>query len=103
MNIFGIGFLAMFALVQMGSYIGIRRGLLDLRTAGLLCGMGSIGAMIGFSLTQNLAVEYALVTGIGIGAVFTIALMIMASFFQNNQPNARDLEVLQGKPPSENG
>jgi hypothetical protein len=97
MNIFGIGFLAMFALVQAASYIGVRRSLLDLRTAAMLCTMGSIGAMVGFGLTQNLGLGYALVVGLAVGIVFTVALMVMASFFQNNQPSAQEMEALGRK------
>lgn len=82
----GILFLAVFALTLFGTYIGIRRNLLDIRTAGGLCGVITVSSLFAFGIAQDLSVIHTLVIALAGGFIFTLAVVAMAAFFQANQP-----------------
>ena len=88
MSILGIIFLVIFCLVLFGTYIVIRRGLLNLRTAGGLCAVGTVTALIAFGLAEDLQLLHALAVGIVVGLIFSGAVVVMAAFFLANQPPA---------------
>lgn len=88
-NLTGLGvfFLVVFFASLVGFYIVIRRQLMPLRDAGGLALVINIGAAVAVGLSSdNVDGTLAIVGGIAIGALFTGAMITMATFFQNNQP-----------------
>jgi len=88
MNVFAIIFLLIFGLIEFGTYIAIRRRLLSVRTAALLCLGGSVTALIAFGLAQESPIEQVIIMGGVAGLVFTGIVVLMAVFFLANQPPA---------------
>lgn len=103
MNALSIIFLAVFFLILFITYIIVRRGWLDLTTAGGLCAVVSIFALIGFGLSREPALGLALAIPVAliIGLIFTGAIIAMAAFFRANAPGEAEKAYLsRNRPPS---
>lgn len=84
----GVLFLVIFFFSLIGFYVAIRRGLMKLSTAGVMCGAITIVSLVLFGLTNDSVDDnLALVGGFGVGLTFTGMMVTMAAFFQNNQPS----------------
>jgi ABC-type Fe3+-siderophore transport system permease subunit len=88
-------FFALFALVQVGMYVAIRRGWLRLFIAGPGGALFSIVLMTLFSVAQGAGTPLAVLTGVVIGGLFSAASIAIAAFFQRNPPGARASEPPQ--------
>ncbi|MFP4321043.1 MAG: hypothetical protein ACLFTK_01170 [Anaerolineales bacterium] len=86
----GIIFLAVFMLALLGTYIGVRRELLALPVAGLVCAAMTVGALFGFGITQDLELLHSTLMAVFIGLSFTGVILLMAAFFLANQPEELD-------------
>ncbi|MCB9437050.1 MAG: hypothetical protein H6673_08690 [Anaerolineales bacterium] len=83
----GVIFLVIFFASLVGFYIVIRRQLMPLRDAGGLAMVINVGSAVAVGLSSdNVDGTLAIIGGMAIGALFTGAMIIMATFFQNNQP-----------------
>lgn len=88
-NLTGLGFffLIIFFVNLVGFYIVIRRQLMGLRDAGGLAVVISVGSAVAVGLSsENVDGVLAIIGGIVIGLLFSGAMITMATFFQNNQP-----------------
>ncbi len=93
MNPLAVIFLALFVLILAGSYIIVRRRLLPLRTVAVLCAVSSVSSIIAFGFAQDLQPIHAILAGVVAGILFTSVLMMMAAFFQANQPPAEEMKA----------
>lgn len=80
-------FLAVFFISLVGVYVVIRRNLLDIKTAGMISAILNVTALVAFGLTSGeVGDDLAIFGGVVVGLAFTGAMLTMAAFFQNNQP-----------------
>jgi|GEM_PF-2419526 len=91
MSVFGAICLAIFSIILSGSYITIRRGLLPFRSTAIVCASGTITALLGFGVAQELSMEHTLAMAFVVGGMFSGAMLTMAAFFQNNEPDKAEL------------
>ncbi|PJF44772.1 MAG: hypothetical protein CUN55_02335, partial [Phototrophicales bacterium] len=74
----GFVFLGIFFFSLIGFYVAIRRNLLKLSTAALLCSTTTIVSLILFGLTNDRVDDnLALVGGFGVGLAFTGMMITM--------------------------
>lgn len=90
-------FLAIFCITLFAAYIIIRRELLDIRTAGLLCAALSSSALFAFGVVRELQMLHTVAVAVAVGLGFTLVVVAMAAFFKANQPPDADAIL---KPPS---
>ena len=83
-------FLAIFCIALFAAYIIIRRNLLDIRTAGLLCAALSSSSLFAFGVVRELQMLHTVAVAGVIGLGFTFVVVAMAAFFKANQPPDAD-------------
>lgn len=78
-------FFFIFVLIVVGMYIAIRRRIAPSGVVAALGILGSVIAMMFFSLAQGNVVAQAIVVGLLVGGAFSIAALAMAWYFQGNE------------------
>lgn len=84
----GIIFFFLFALVLVGMYVAVRR---QLASPGMIAGVGMLGSVISMTLyllSRNASIIHGLVFGIILGAVFCLATLAIAWYFQSSEMRA---------------
>jgi hypothetical protein len=99
MNALGLFFLMIFSITLIGSYIAIRRRLLSLWAAGLICAAVSFTSLFAYGMTEDLHILHSLAVGIFVGLGFTGLTLVMAAFFLANQPSELE-DYLRDRKPS---
>ncbi|NDJ86847.1 MAG: hypothetical protein GYB66_13270 [Chloroflexi bacterium] len=85
----GFVFLAIFFLTMIGTYIVIRRKLMRMRSVGALAAVINVASLMAYGFTNDeIGDELAIIGGFVVGLGFTGAMLTMAAFFQNNEPQA---------------
>lgn len=99
----GAIFLAIFLFSLLGFYIAIRRGLLSTPTAGILCTVLTTVSLALYGLTNDSIDDGLAVAGaVGVGMSFTGMMVVIASFFKNNQPDTlRAYDAMRQNQPDE--
>lgn len=84
MSIGALIFFALFAALMVAAYLGIRRQWLSPTIIAAVAVVGGIALMTMFSLAQGNSLIQAIIVGILLGAVFSIAVLAIAWYFQGN-------------------
>jgi hypothetical protein len=93
-------FLGLFSLILFSSYIIVRRKWLPLETIGPICAGGTAASLIAFGLAEGLIFLHALLAGLVVGLMFSGAAMLMAAFFQANEPSREEVAaIIKGQQP----
>lgn len=83
----GAVFLGIFWFSLLGFYVAIRRKLISVPSGGLLSAVISTVSLVLFGLTSDTIDDgLGVVGGVGVGIAFTGMMVVIASFFKNNQP-----------------
>lgn len=89
----------LFALILFGMYLSIRR---ELVPPGLTAGLGivtSVACMILISLSQGNSALQAVIVGILVGVIFSVAVLAIAWYFQSTELRKRTPTAPRRQPP----
>jgi hypothetical protein len=99
----GLVFLGLFAVTLFILYIAVRRGWGETLTMGGIGMVLSVLFVILFALTyEDTSVGQAIFSGIVVGVVFTVTVVIIAGFFRTNQPSAEVRFITRSHQEAEN-
>lgn len=77
-------FFLLFGVILVATYIGIRRRLLPPTAVATFGVVGSVGALILFSLAQGNHIVQAIIVGLLVGGLFSGGILAMAWYFETN-------------------
>lgn len=89
-NSTGLILYLVFALVLVGSYLGIRRRWAPPAAIAAVCVVASFVVLMLISLSQGNSIYQALFVGLFVGGLFSGGILGMAWFFQNSEHRKPD-------------
>lgn len=82
-------YFALFALILVVMYLAIRREWASPTLIGAGGVLGSVVAMMMVSLSEGNAIFQAMIVSVGIGVVFSLATLAIATFFHTSEVRER--------------